>query len=490
MCPMSLLERAEEVLRAAGLLRLPESTVVVAVSGGPDSLTLLGLLHTLAQRYPLRLHGAHLNHGLRGPESDGDAQYVQETCRRLGVPVTVERADVPEIRARYHLSWEAAAREARYDFLARVAATLEASAVTLGHTADDQAETVLLHLLRGSGIRGLRGMLPLSRWRSRDGKRDVALVRPLLEVTRQETEAHCASQGLVPRYDSSNVLDRFTRNRIRRSLMPQLRQYNPAARQALTRLATTVAQDVAYIDQKVQEVWPRVVTREPQGLRLRRDAFNELHPSLQAHLLQRAHAELAGEASDLNLAQVDGMRRLAAQGAGLAVSLGHRLRFFTSYQELVIARYGPASPWPRVERLALPVPGELCIQGWRISLQRLQATDLTEKGVHDDPFRAQFSRAAIGEQLWVRTRETGDRFQPLGMEGTKKLKEFMIDTHIPRTWREGVPLVVGQEGIAWVVGWRIAHWATITPETDEVVEITFARQGRWELQSHGEPIRR
>ena len=473
---MSLLERVEQGLRAAGLLQPSGCALVVAVSGGPDSLTLLGLLHDLAQRYPLRLHGAHLNHGLRGSESDEDAWFVQETFQRLEIPVTIERADVPTLRTRYHLSWEAAARKARYDFLARVADTVGASAVALGHTADDQAETVLLHLLRGTGIRGLQGMLTLSRWHSRDQGRDVALVRPLLQVTRQETEAHCAGLGLIPRHDPSNLQDRFTRNRIRRNLMPQLRQYNPAVREALTRLASTVAQDVAYIDQRVQEAWPSIATREPWGMRLRRDAFNRLHPSLQAHILQRTYAEVAGEASELNLAQVEGMRRLAEQGAGRSLSLGHRLRFFTSYQDLLMTRETPGSPWPSLELRELPLPGELCAKGWRIRLRRLPSAELAQDHIHHTPFRAHLGAAAIGDRLWVRTRRTGDRFQPLGMEDTKKLKEFMIDTHIPRAWREGVPLVVGEKGIVWVVGWRIAHWARVAPETQEGIEITFARE--------------
>jgi len=475
MSTLPLLERVEEVLRTAGLLQPSGCTLVVAVSGGPDSLTLLHLLHALAQRHSLRLHGAHLNHGLRGSESDEDARYVQETCRRLEVPVTVERADVAGLRARHRLSWEAAAREARYNFLARVAATVGASAVALGHTSDDQAETLLLHLLRGTGIRGLRGMLPLSPWRSRDGTRDVALVRPMLKVTRQETEAYCASRSLIPRYDSSNLQDRFTRNRIRRKLMPHLQQYNPAAREALARLARTVAQDVEYIDRKVQEVWPSVVVWEPWGIRLHRDAFNELHPSLQAHLLQRAYTELVGEPWDLNLAQVEGMQRLAIEGAGRSLSLGHRLRFFTSYEELLMAREAPGSPWPPLEQMVLPLPGKLCTKGWRIHLRQIRAADA--QGLpHHDSFQAYLSRAAVGEELVVRTRKAGDRFQPLGMEGTKKLKEFMIDARIPRAWRDGVPLVVGKEGVAWVVGWRIAHWARIMPETQEAVEITFSRE--------------
>ncbi len=474
---MSLLDRVEAALRATGVLRLPGSTLVVAVSGGPDSLALLHLLCSLSQQHPLQLHAAHLDHGLRAQESDEDARHVQEVCHRLGVPVATEKADVAALRARYRLSWEAAARQARYDFLARVARMVGASAVVLGHTADDQAETVLLHLLRGTGIRGLRGMLPLSRWRSRDGTSEAVLVRPLLGATRQETEAYCASHGLAPRYDSSNQEQRFTRNRIRHNLMPQLRRYNPAVAQALIRLAGTVARDVAYIDQQVQAAWPSIAIRETWGVRLNRHAFNELHPGLQAHALQRAYAEVAGEAQDLNMAQIEGMRHLSEQGAGRSLSLGRGLRFFTSYQELVVSRKAPDSPWPKLEPLELPVPpGEVCARGWRISLRRLAASEVAPGQLGDDPFRAYLSDDALGDRLMVRTRKPGDPFQPLGMEGSKKLKDFMIDAHIPQAWREGVPLVVTEKGIAWVVGWRIAHWARVTPQTREMVEVTFARE--------------
>lgn len=320
-------------------------------------------------------------------------------------------------------------------------------------------------------------MLPLSRWRSRDGASEVVLVRPLLGVARQETEAYCASHGLAPRYDSSNQEQRFTRNRIRHSLMPQLRRYNPAVTQALLRLASTVGQDVAYIDQQVQAVWPSIAIREPWGVRLYRHAFNELHPGLQAHALQRAYAEVAGEAQDLNLAQIEGMRQLSEQGAGRSLSLGHGLRFFTSYQELVVSRKAPDSPWPKLGPMELPdSPGEVCAKGWRISLRRLAASEVAPGQLGDDPFRAYLSGDALGDKLMVRTRKPGDSFQPLGMEGTKKLKDFMIDAHIPQAWREGVPLVVTEKGIAWVVGWRIAQWARVTQEAREVVEITFSRE--------------
>jgi len=463
-------------MEAAGLLSPPGKTVVAAVSGGPDSTALLALLHALAGTRPLRIHVAHLDHGLRGAESDEDAAYVLDLGRRFNLPVTVEKAYVAKIRAQRRLSWEAAAREARYDFLARVAVNIGSSAVLLGHTADDQVETVLMHLLRGTGIRGLRGMLPISRWRSRDGSLETPLVRPLLSARRHNTEAYCASLGLVPRQDSSNLDRRFTRNRVRYDLLPHLERFSPSVREAVTRLARTVAEDVAYLDQQVREAWPSVVAQEPLGMRLDRRAFNGLHPSLQAHLLQRVYVDLVGEASDLNLVQVEGMRRLARQGAGRSLSLGHGIRFFTTYRDLFMAGAPPASPWSLVEERPLPIPSETLAQGWRIAVRCLTGTSFPRDIAHDDPFRAYLDLDAVGTGLTLRARLPGDRFRPQGMDGTKKIKEFMIDARIPRAWRDTVPLVVGKEGVAWVVGWRIAQWARVTAETREVVEVTFSRE--------------
>ncbi len=437
-------------------------------------MTLLGLLWELSERYSLRVCAAHLDHGLRDEEGEADARYVDETCRRWGVAVVVERADVAALRACRRLSWEAAAREARYDFLARIAASVGAPAVVLGHTADDQAETVLLHLLRGTGMRGLQGMLPLSRWRGRDGALDVPLIRPLLRVTRQETEAYCAENGISPRQDSSNTEERFTRNRIRISLMPQLRRYNPAVREALTRLSQTMARDMAYIDQRVRDVWPRVVTQEPWGLRLDTSAFNSMHSSIRAHLIQHAYAYLAGDGEQMSLVQVEEALRLASEGAGRSLSLGRGLRFITSYEDMVITGRAPDSQWPPFEDQYLPVPGSVCTGGWRVVAREVPVPESADQLSNGGPFCVRLSLDDLGKELSLRTRRPDDRFQPLGMDGTKKLKEFMIDAHVPRAWRDGIPLVVGRHGVAWVGGWRIAHWARVTPETRQVVELSLS----------------
>ena len=447
--------------------------LLVAVSGGPDSLALLHLLHTLSGRHPLSLHVAHLNHGLRGPETEEDARYVREVADRLSLPVTVEAADVVAFRRERRLSWEAAAREVRYAFLSRTAERVGASAVALGHTADDQAETVLLHLLRGSGLQGLRGMLPHTVRRSRDGTRRVALLRPLLRVTREETEAYCNALGLTPRHDSSNLEERYTRNRIRHRLLPSLAQYNPSIREALVRLARTAARDLDFIDWQLQQAWPALVTPEPWGLRVRRDGFLALHPSLQAHLLRRAWEELAGESADLTSTQVEAMMDLVREEGGeRSLSLGRGVRFHTGHEEITIGKRPASVPLPPMESGLLLLPGEAHIDGWHVTARLV---DGPVQMVSGEPYRAHLDVAAVGDRIQIRPRRAGDRFQPLGMEGTKRLNEFMIDARIPKNWRDRIPLLEGESGVAWVVGWRIAQWARVTEATEQVVEVIFAR---------------
>ena len=328
-----LQEKVEESLSSASLLK-STSVILAALSGGADSLALFLALHRLAGKHGFELRAAHLNHGLRGAESDADAAFVEGICSRFSVPLALEKVDVAGMRARGRLSWEQAARIARYDFLTRVAIETGSSAVALGHTSDDQAETVLMHLLRGTGIRGLRGMLLLSSWRTAHGS--ATLVRPLLNVSRQETEAYCLEHGLTPRLDSSNLEERFTRNRIRRKLMPRLEEFNPSVKKSLLRLARTVAQDVAYLDQQAASAWSSLAVVEQDGVRLDRHTFKALHPSLQAHVLHRAYAQTAGEASDLSMAQIEAMKELAGKGAGLSLSLHGGVRFGTSYEEMFI----------------------------------------------------------------------------------------------------------------------------------------------------------
>ncbi len=452
---------------------LVRSPIVVAVSGGPDSLALLLLLNRLSRPLGLTLHVAHLDHGLRGADAKSDAQFVEDTARDLGLPVTLGVEDVESYRAAHGLSPEEAAREMRYGFLARVAAEQGAASIALGHTADDQAETVLMHILRGSGLSGLAGMSTLSYRPSAQGSERVALLRPLLEVTREETAAYCRWKGVTPREDLTNRSLEFTRNRTRLELLPFLSNYNPRIRDALLRLSSAAAHDQDYITGEATQALGNLAAIEGEGVRIERDGFAALHPALKRHLLRLVYREATGSTDGLAHSHIEDMVKLSDGGVGGSVDLPGGLMFFVDYDSLSLAvNAGGASGPPALQgEHPLSVPGQTCIPGWSVSARLLPYGGEPPEAA---AYTARLDAERVGLALCVRGRKPGDRFTPLGMAGSKKLQDFMVDARIPSASRDSVPLVVSKEGILWVVGRRIAHWARVTEETTEILLLEFS----------------
>lgn len=453
------------------------SLLAVAVSGGPDSLALLYSLHRLRDQLKLRLYGAHLDHGMRGAASDEDRGFVAETFRAMGIGYTVEQADVPAYQRAHRLSPEDAAREVRYRFLARVASEQGAVAVALGHTSDDQAETVLMHIIRGSGLSGIRGMETLSR-RLVDG-RQCAFTRPLLGISRAETEAYCRSLGLRPRLDESNLSTGPARNRLRLELLPLLEGNNPGVRGALLRLARSAAADLAYLEECVDRVWGEVARWDGATLSLDRTAFLRLPESLRSHVLRRAVEAVKGDLENVEQSHIEGMSRLAGGPVGRGIDLPSGVRFQVGYTEATLghARREEAASGPLEGERPLEVPGTTLLPGWRVEARLVdpEAGPPGDGGLPDGCHAAVLDCDSLGGRPWVRSRRPGDRVQPLGMSGSKKLQDFMVDSKIPREHRDRVPLVVAPAGIAWVVGWRTAEWARVRPETAVALELRFTR---------------
>lgn len=293
------------------------TTVVVAVSGGPDSLCLLHVLLQLAPRWQLRLHVAHLDHQLR-PESASDAQFVADTAAAWRLPVTVASADIAAISRQERTGIEATARAVRLRFLIETAQSIGAATVALGHTADDQAETVLMRLMRGAGPSGLAAMRPKRPAEALTMEPpSTMLVRPLLTTSRVQVEAYCAAQQLVPRHDSSNELPIYVRNSVRGYILPLLKTYNPRIVATLGRTARVCAEEDDLLNQLVADVWPTVAMEDQDGLTLKRQQFERLHPALQRRVLRQAVARVAPTAEleakhvDLALAAItDGRKRV------------------------------------------------------------------------------------------------------------------------------------------------------------------------------------
>lgn len=447
--------------------------LIVAVSGGPDSLALLLLLMELRRPLGLNLHVAHLDHGLRGEESCDDAQFVGDTARRLNLPVTLEQADVESYRMGHHLSVEEAAREVRYSFLSRTAIAHGAAAVVLGHTSNDQAETILMHLFRGSGLAGLTGMSLVSYWPSSNHNRRVTLVRPILEVTGEETRAYCLWKGITPRHDSSNLSLQITRNRLRSDLLPLLESYNPRFQEALLRLGRSATQDQAYITEEAVRAKESLAENLDEVITIDRWGFVALPPTLKRHLLRLIYCDLRGSPHGLEHQHLEGMVRLSHGGTGKEMNLPYGLIFSVAHDFLRLS-FGRAraTDAPIVEgEYPLTVPGDIQIPGWTIKARLAQGTEALQ---YSGVYAAKLDEGRVGRRLLIRGRAPGDRFHPSGMTGTKKLQDFMVDAKVPRGMRDRVPLVLSERGIVWVVGHRIAHWARIEEDTTKVVNLEFS----------------
>lgn len=465
--------RVSRFIRQHGLA--PENTkLVVAVSGGPDSVCLLNILWSLREELGIELHVAHLNHQLRGKGSAADAEYVQKMSGRLGIPITLESRDVTSFRAKNRLSLEEAAREVRYAFLAEVAAAVGTERVAVGHTTDDNVETILMHLLRGSGIRGMRGLLPLTAWPTSNDS--ITVIRPLLELTREETEAYCRRHRLAPRSDASNLSPEPFRNRVRHELLPTLRTYNPQVDRALLRLAQIAGDDLEFIESEAARHRKDLLDVTENAVAIDKNRFMALPVALQRHLLRDAVETLTGSLKDIEAEHIEEVLKALDKPSGRVIGLRAGSNLTIEPDRYVLARDSvalcPYPPLPESE-IELNVPGTTEIPGWTVEAVIVSTSDL-KKG-EEDNLTAHLDYSSTGNQLSVRNRRPGDRFQPLGMAGTKKLNAFMIDEGIPRSWRSRIPIVSSGERVVWVVGRRIDDRVKVTETTRKVLRLEFRR---------------
>lgn len=453
-----------------GLIEKP-GPLLIGVSGGVDSVCLLHILTTLSDKMNFDLHVAHLNHQLRGDESDADAEYVRRLARDLNIASTIDKRDVQEYQAIHQCSLEEAAREVRYAFFSEIAESLGGHIVAVAHTANDQAETILMYMIRGTGLSGLRGMRPLSRWNFPDGKL-LTVVRPLLDASREETETYCAIHELNPRYDSSNRSLEYLRNRIRAEIMPKLLDYNPNIVDSLSRMAHIVADDIAFLDAEVAQASETAIEEFPQGILLDNKEFSALPPAVGRHLLRASLKRLLGSLRDIELVHIESILSVLAQPAGKQLSLPYGLTFYGDYKKSIITQgENPLAYLPPLDSESLlNIPGETAVSGWRITAEVIEGKCEVQA---NDQLTAHVDFDVTGNNLFIRSRQDGDRFQPLGMRDTKKLQDFMVDSKIPRAWRDNVPLVCTRDQIVWVVGWRIDHRARVTDSTCQTLRLEF-----------------
>ncbi len=470
------------------LLIHPGDRIVAAVSGGADSVAMLCVLDSLARdpSFPFfELHVAHLNHGLRGDAAKDDARFVRRLAEKMGLPCTVGRVDAEAFRRRHGLSLEDAARQLRYRFLEQTAGKVGAGKVAVGHTRDDQVETVLLHFLRGTGLDGLSGMKVI---RPLD-KEARFLIRPLLECSRREIEDFCSRLAIKPRVDETNRDMRFRRNRIRQELIPHLeRTYNPRFRESMGRLSYILGRENDFLEELAGKHLTQHMEEgsDYRSVYLDGAGFCREHEALQARMIRTAVSRLLGTfPRDLRFEHIRAIMGLfCGQASRGELHLPGGLRAVRRYERLALT-LERAAPRDAFTPAVLPVPGEsLLLEGrCRIRARRVEPGRLTwppqrEKEAFLDVHRVVERMGEMGDgveaesdalELLVRPRQAGDRFYPLGAPGSKKLKDYFIDIKIPREERDAVPLVVAGETIVWVAGHQVSELCRITDDTKEAL---------------------
>lgn len=446
-----------------GLIQSGEG-VVVAVSGGADSVVLLHCLLRLRAEFCLTLHVAHYDHRLR-ESSRHDALFVQDLAASWSLPATTGSWVRKVRRGR---SLQAEARQARFHFLQELASEVGAARIAMGHHRDDQAETVLLHLLRGSGLRGLRGMLAL---------KEGCVIRPLLAVGREAIEAYAKRYQLSFVEDPSNRDLRYLRNRIRWQLLPLLeREYNPSVTKTLSRMAAFVAEDEAYLEGVAREVFARLVDVQEGRICMELRSLRGLAPTIRRRILEQAIRRMTPEAY-ITSAHLAAVERLTAPGGLSAVTLPRGQWAWRIGDHLFVGKRKQEERPPIDLHQELRVPGENVLDQWGI---RMEATILPRAKVDllgTGPNRAMIDWRRVIPPLQVRSWRPGDRFRPWGLKGSKKLQDLFVDAKIPQEERKRIPIVTDQKGIVWVPGFRIDERGGIGGTTEEILVLAIHR---WE----------
>lgn len=452
-----MLAKVFQYIREQNLIAVGD-LVITGISGGPDSMALLDILIQLRPRLNFQLVVAHLNHGLR-PEAAAEEKFVSDYCRIVQIPFYSRQVDVQEIATREKKSLEEAGRECRYQYFAELAAKLGANRIATAHHRNDNAETVLLNIIRGSGIKGLRGIRPIN------GK----IIRPLLCVTKNEIESYLGENCIEYCIDLSNYSTDYLRNRIRHNLLPLLEQnYNPRIVEGLNQLADIAAAENNAMETETARFWEQlVIKQETDEIILDAHRILQLHPAFQRRVIMKTLSIIQGEnswdATDIKVV----INLLSKSGSSRRLQLKQGLYVKKVYEHIAFTRKLPGKISFSYK---VTVPGQVYIKetGKSYSFQLLERKDFKPQA--GDLY---LDYDKIQGELYLRSRQPGDVFCPRGMQGTKKIKDFFIDLKVPQDKRDQVPLLIAEKKIYAILGFRIAQDAAVDDTTRRILLITI-----------------
>ncbi len=453
--------------------------VLAGVSGGADSVCLLLMLLDYRERCAFSVQVVHVEHGIRGAESVADARFVEALCQRLAVSCRTYTVDVPAYAKEHHMGLEEAARELRYACFAQAAAQTDASVkkIALAHHADDNAETMLFQMVRGSGVRGIGGM----RVKRKIGD-ELTLIRPLLNVTRYEIEEYLRDRGETYRIDATNRNTDYSRNRIRHEVLPQLVQINSQAVMHMAQSARQLAELADYLDEEAGRIVMRVCTKEKDTCLVCGELFEEYPAVLQGEVLHLIIGEMAGSRKNIGSVHIEAVKNLATLQVGRRISLPYELVAERVYEGVRIrGRQIQGKGTDEVHEIVLEElnrkkEGEWYVLQLADAQLRLRVRDFCHETqeIHKKTYTKLLNYDKIEYNLQVRKRAVGDYLTIDGLGHKKKLKEYFIEEKVPREMRDVTWLLAEGEDVIWVVGGRISADYKIGPNTKKILEVQMS----------------
>lgn len=440
-----------------------DDKVVVGVSGGADSLCLLHVLNSIKNEIGIEIFAVHLNHQFRGAEADADAEFVEDICRRWEIPYKIASVDVPAYARQHGLSPEEAGREIRYKLFRDVKKIINANKIAVAQNLNDNVETILMRIFRGTGLEGLKGI-------------DISIdeiIRPLLETDRASIEEYCRQNNLEPRVDKTNLQPVYSRNKIRLELIPYLKEsFNPNLNEGIVRLSQIIKEENDYLEQQANKLMNNIVKIEEQRLLIKIDDLIELHQAMQKRLLRKAVEQLADTLNGFEYKHFQGIIELLDKGTGAALELPKNIKAYISYENLILTKKLENEHKKYYYKLKYDYENKIDELGIVVSIKLINHASMSMLQKHTNTIYIDADKVMQG--LVLRNRQQGDMFSPIGMLGSKKLKDYFIDKKIPREKRDEIFLLADGNEIVWIIGGLISEKYKITTQTEKVIVICFS----------------
>ncbi|MCD3218041.1 tRNA lysidine(34) synthetase TilS [Clostridium botulinum C] len=462
----SLIEKVIHTIKQNNMFEVGDK-VVVAVSGGPDSICLLHILYKLKEKIGISIVAAHINHCLRGEEADKDEEYVRKFCENLNIQCFVKKEDVHKISKDRGISCEMAGREVRYDFFSEVLNNVRANKIAVAHNANDQAETILMRMLRGTGLEGLIGIRAV---------RDNIFVRPIIDITRDEIEDYCYVNNLNPRIDKTNLENIYTRNKIRLELIPYIQKnFNSDVIEVLNRFSNTVKIDNDYLNKVSLEKYNKYCKGEKDKVIIKEEVFKE-HEAILTRVIRMALKELKGNLNNFDKGHIYDIIDIQKKSTGKFIMLPKNIRVLNNYGDINLYKNNNKINIDKgKQEYNLVINKENILDnGLKITLDIINNVEDTK--FDKSSLIKYFDYDKINRDIKLRYRNNGDKFVPLGMKGTKKLKDLFINLKIPKEKRDIIPLIVFDDEISWIVGYRISDKFKINKNTKRILKIKIERE--------------